>query len=155
MTEDVLLNLELPAIPEETKVKLPCRMIKPYHRNENFVGREESLSKINEVLSPGTGPRTFRKIFTLCGSGGVGKTRTALAYVFKHMEEFQAVLWADASSQTRLLECFANFAIELGLVSSEDEAVKDPDSCKDILRRWLDTTGTFLSPISTHYRSAS
>lgn len=144
--EDVL-PVELLPTNEDTKVKLPCRIVKPYHKNQDFVGRKEILDQIRHTLAPGKGRRTYRQIFALCGSGGVGKTQTALSYVFDHMHEFQVVLWAHASNQTQLLESFSGFAVELGLVSSvrENEAVKDPTAYKGIMKRWLDTTGRCIT----------
>lgn len=135
-------ELLLPSV-EDTTVKLPCRIIKPYHKNPDFVGRKEVLDQICQSLFPSPGRRTYRQIFALCGSGGVGKTQTALSYVFDNMDKFQVVLWAHASNQTQLMECFMGFAIDLGLVLSEDEAVKDPYACKGILKRWLDTTSAY------------
>lgn len=140
--EDEILPEELLPAPAETKVKLPCRIVKPYRKNLDFVGRKEVLDQIGQALAPGHSPRTFRQLFALCGSGGVGKTQTALSYVFDHMDDFQVVLWAHASNQMQLLECFTGFAIDLGLVSGEDDAVKDPYAYKGILKRWLDTAGT-------------
>jgi hypothetical protein len=137
----VIEALELPETTATTKVNLPCRIVRPYTKNNNFAGRRGVIDEIRSALSPGQGRRDFRKIFALCGSGGVGKTQTALTYVFEAMEEFQAVLWTHSSTQTRLLECFAGFAVELGLISGEDEALKDSTACADILMRWLNMTG--------------
>jgi hypothetical protein len=141
-TEGYIIDpLELPTAPEEiVAVNLPCYQFKPYRKNQDFVGRNTVKSQIAEAFSS-SGPREYRKIFVLCGSGGVGKTQAALSYVFDHMEEFQAVLWAHASSQTRILDSFTRFAVDLGLVPSEDEGVKDPTSSAEILMRWLNTTG--------------
>lgn len=132
---------ELMPTSEDTKVNLPCRIVKPYHKNPDFVGRKEVLDRITEALAPRDGPRTYRQLFALCGSGGVGKTQTALSYVFDHMDDFQAVLWAHANNPTQLLESFTGFALGLGLVSGEDEAAKDPNACKGILKHWFNTAG--------------
>jgi hypothetical protein len=134
-------------LPEETQAvvaSLPCRSIHPYTRNENFIGREEIISDIARALAPGIGRRDYRKIFTICGVGGVGKTQTALSYVYSHMEDFQAVLWTHASTRGRLLDCFASFALELGLISGEGNAVEDKTSAANVLLRWLNTTGTAI-----------
>jgi hypothetical protein len=54
----------------------------------------------------------------LVGIGGVGKTQTALEYVFSRMDKFPIILWAHADTRAKLNTSFANFAVELGLVKS-------------------------------------
>jgi hypothetical protein len=137
------LPLALQPVVEPDNIKLPCRQVRPYSRNLNFVGRKETFAKIQRALDPqGDGtPRTYRQIFTLCGSGGVGKTETALNYVFEEMEKFQVVLWAHASSETQLIHSLSSFALDLGLVAPTEGKEQDPTIDADLLKAWFDEAG--------------
>ena len=132
-----------PVTESNSNINLPCRYVRPHTRNPNFVGRKETFAKIQCALDPQCqeSPRTFREIFALCGSGGVGKSQTALNYVFEEMERFQVVLWAPASSQTQLIHSFSNFAVELGLVSAEMGQEEDPSGNADLLKAWFNEAG--------------
>ena len=134
---------ELQPVTEPTNIKLPCRFVRPHTRNPNFVGREDTFAKMQRALNPQgrESPRTHRLIFALCGSGGVGKSQTALNYVFEEMEMFQVVLFAPASSQTQLIHCFSNFAVELGLISAETGQEEDPTGNADLLKAWFNEAG--------------
>jgi hypothetical protein len=71
--------------------------------------------------------------------GGVGKSQTALSYVFDHMDDFQAVLWAHAGSETQLLHCLSEFASDLDLIP-EKEKNKSPKANAATLLRWYEDT---------------
>ena len=134
---------ELQPVTEPSNIKLPCRYVRPHTRNPNFVGRKDTFAKIQHALDPrgANSPRTHRLIFALCGSGGVGKSQTALSYVFEEMEKFQVVLFAPASSQTQLIHCFSHFAVELGLISAETGQEEDPTGNADLLKAWFNEAG--------------
>lgn len=114
--------------------KLPCRVVKPHQKNPYYVGREEVRERLQRTLAPRLEDTHCQKSYALCGLGGVGKTQTALNYVFEYMEDFQAVLWAPANSQAKLLESFAGFAVELGLVKESDSN----QTGKDMLKKWFE-----------------
>lgn len=132
-----------PATEPNNNIRLPCRVVRPHERNPNFVGRKESFAKIQKALDPKgqESPRTYRQIFALCGSGGVGKTQTALNYVFEEMEKFQVVLWAHASSQLQLIESFSHFAVELGVIPKKVGKEEDPTIDADLLKAWFNEAG--------------
>lgn len=137
-----------PATEPNNNIQLPCRVVHPHERNPNYVGREETFAKIQKALDPnGSEPlRTYRQIFALCGSGGLGKTQTALNYVFEEMENFQVVLWAHASSQLQLIESFSRFAVELGVVPEKVGKEEDPTIDADILKAWFNEAGKYGQP---------
>ena len=141
------LPLALRPVVESNNIKLPCREVRPFCKNPNFVGRKETFAKIQRALDPtGDGtPRTYRQIFTLCGSGGVGKTETALNYVFEEMKKFQVVLWAHASSETQLIHSLSTFAVDLGLVAPTEGKEQDPTIDADSLKAWFNEAGELPS----------
>lgn len=124
--------------PSGRELKLPCRMIRPYQSNENFVGRDETIEEIQKALSPRTGRELSQATCALTGLGGMGKTQTALAYVFKSWDLYQAILWVRANSRAKVLQSFADFAYELGLV---DNNVSDQTSSQEEVKRWFENAG--------------
>lgn len=72
--------------------RLPCRVVKPHQRNPNYVGRADVRTRLRQHLVPMSGILTTQRSYALCGLGGVGKTQTALNYVFESMDEYQALL---------------------------------------------------------------
>lgn len=115
---------------EGLTARLPCRVVKPYQRNPNYVGNAELEVRMQRVLAPRSeGPKGQRS-FALCGLGGVGKTQTALGYVFEHMEDFEVVLWRG-----KLVEDFRRFAVELGLTERGDFDHTGRDLLKKLVRK--------------------
>lgn len=96
---------------------------------------------MQRVLTSRSEDPKSQQSFALCGLGGVGKTQTALNYVFEHMEDFQVVLWAHADTRGKLLEDFGGFAMELGLTKRGDS----DHTGRDLLKRWLETAGKMIS----------
>lgn len=96
---------------------------------------------MQRVLAPRSEELKVQRSFALCGLGGVGKTQTALNYVFEHMEDFQVVLWAHADTRRKLLEDFGGFAVELGLTKQGDS----DHTGRDLLKKWLGNAGKKIS----------
>ena len=124
-------------------VRLPCRVVKPHQRNPNYVGREDIKLRLRENLCPREELVQTQRSYALCGLGGVGKTQTALNYVFEYMEDYQAVLWAHADSRAKLLESFAYFAIELGLMEQGDSNYTG----RDLVKEWLERASTYRANV--------
>ena len=58
----------------------------------SFVGRDTEVAEIKRLLSA-------RRLLTLCGPGGAGKTRLALAVAQDLVEEFEdGVWWVELAS---------------------------------------------------------
>jgi hypothetical protein len=126
----------------EREIHLPCRNVSIHNQNPYFLGRADTLAKLHDKLDPAvmsgsTKPRTF----ALCGPGGVGKTQTALSYVFEIFEEFEVVLWAHATSQVQLVHSFSNFAAELGVIRERKGKEEDPTIDASLLKEWFDNAG--------------
>jgi hypothetical protein len=85
-----------------------------------FTGREKELATISDCIDPSSDSDEIRQI-ALVGIGGVGKTETALEYVSRRLDKFPIILWAHADTRAKLNTSFANFAVELGLVTSATE----------------------------------
>src|SRR5919202_681802 len=58
----------------------------------SFIGREQEVAELEELLGD-------RRLLTLCGPGGAGKTRLALAVAQEVVEDFEdGVWWVDLAS---------------------------------------------------------
>lgn len=127
---------------ESLTVRLPCRIVKPHQRNPNYVSRAELEERMRRVLAPTSEDPQQQRSYALCGLGGVGKTQTALRYVFEHMQDYQVVLWAHADTRGKLLEDFGGFAVQLGLTKRGDS----DHTGRDLLKKWLENASTKMSP---------
>ncbi|KAF3147242.1 hypothetical protein TWF703_000082 [Orbilia oligospora] len=73
----------------------------PFFRSNSFVGRAETLKQVHEYFSDSNLVDTPR-IFALIGTGGMGKTQTALEYAYRHRHDYTAVFWISAASETTI-----------------------------------------------------
>ena len=88
---------------------------KPPPRNEDFVGRDEDLTKIHRSLStPGS-------ICILCGMGGIGKTGTAIEYTYRYERTYSHIFWVNAESAISCADSYSLIATHL-LVADDDIA---------------------------------
>jgi tetratricopeptide (TPR) repeat protein len=98
-----------------------------------LLGREDILTKIQDGLSSGPGPR----IVVLRGLGGQGKTQIALEYCRRAKKnEAQSIFWVDATSAGTVKK---DFAVIYARLKGTHNATGDSDkvqSVLDILEQW-------------------
>ena len=146
--DELPAELEQPSDAVELQVHLPCQDISIHSKIPDFVGRKETLATIHQGLDQHNhGRENGWRSFALCGPGGVGKTQTALSYVFDVMEDFDIVLWAHATTQVQLIHSFSNFADQLGLITTKTGKEEDPTMDATLLKEWLNTTGKSLEAL--------
>jgi tetratricopeptide (TPR) repeat protein len=98
-----------------------------------FVGREGHLAALDAALN--SAPR----VAVLQGMGGQGKTQIALEYCrrCRLAKKYNAILWANASSEQSLRDSFESFS---DVLKPADESFVDSDSrvrfTKSILTDW-------------------
>ncbi|XDG05458.1 hypothetical protein ABKA04_005073 [Annulohypoxylon sp. FPYF3050] len=120
---------ELKALLEKEKKSsysptlFPCHVI-PYPQNPRFQGRVEMLEKMENFLNPSQIDIVPRYL-TICGLGGVGKTQTALEFVYRYKDTFDIILWATADTRLKLDQAYASFATALGIQSSDGQSSAD------------------------------
>ncbi|KAF3316392.1 hypothetical protein TWF173_002238 [Orbilia oligospora] len=90
--------------PEEYHVPLGL----PTSRDLNFKGREDIFAKIrrsfwssNSSIEPLV-HSLGRRVVSLCGLDGSGKTHTALEYAYRYSNEYSAIFWLNATSKIEL-----------------------------------------------------
>lgn len=122
---------------------LPCRIV-PYQRNTNFIGRGSVLQQINTILLPRRHHSSSKSAsMQLCGMGGVGKTQTALSFVFEVWNYFDAILVASADQEDKLLNSYAEFAFRLGLTTS---LTVDQKETIRLVMSWFEAASECLGP---------
>ncbi|KAL4766883.1 hypothetical protein BDW60DRAFT_172255 [Aspergillus nidulans var. acristatus] len=92
-------------------------------RNPKFVGRQDEITKLEELLTMQNGPRRI----AITGLGGVGKTQIALevAYRIRDRDHECTVLWVPCTSHALIEQMFLRFAEILGLHGVEPADVKE------------------------------
>ena len=77
----------------------------PYPRNFQFTGRKVILQTIQEALSAQTPKRNNGRV-ALYGMGGIGKTQTAIEYVYANRALYNRIYWLTAVDKISLLSGF-------------------------------------------------
>ncbi|OIW30052.1 hypothetical protein CONLIGDRAFT_555327, partial [Coniochaeta ligniaria NRRL 30616] len=94
----------------------------PFPRNKRFVGRDETLGTLRDMLFVQEIPRV-----ALVGLGGVGKTQVALelACWTKANKADCSVFWVPALSGATFEQAYANIARQLKIPRNDDEDIKE------------------------------
>ena len=100
------------AEPHYPKYQIAINNLPP--RNRYFTGRDDALSKINAGFQS-----SYPVIVT--GSGGFGKTQTAVEYAYRHISEYNYIWCFNAESEMRLQDDYREFALRnLGLATARE-----------------------------------
>ncbi|KAL5040781.1 hypothetical protein BDW71DRAFT_212780 [Aspergillus fruticulosus] len=101
----------------------PQHWVVPLPRNPKFVGRQDEIRKLEELLTTRDGPRRV----AITGLGGVGKTQVALevAYRIRDQDKECSVLWVPCTSHALIEQTFLRFAEILGLQGVKPADVKE------------------------------
>jgi tetratricopeptide (TPR) repeat protein len=105
----------------------------PYQRNPFFIGREDVLAYLCEVLLANH-HSTPVKQYALCGLGGIGKTQIVLEYAYRYSHEYQAIFWVKADTRENLLTDFLALAQLLKLAERD---AQDPTVTVTAIKEWL------------------
>ena len=114
------------------------KFLVPYEKNQQFTGRTELLTTLYEMLCQVT-PKEYNHRVALYGLGGIGKTQTALAYIYEHRTTYDAIYWISAANQAALFSSFQEIAkATLGAVQgSQTEVAKNVLSWFQSQDNWL------------------
>ncbi|KAH6653642.1 kinesin light chain [Truncatella angustata] len=74
-----------------------------------FVAREGELAEMRRTLSSDGS----RRIVTLHGLGGIGKTQLAVAYTKRYRNEYSAIFWFNIKDETSLQQSFSRVARQI------------------------------------------
>jgi hypothetical protein len=127
-----------PAAPAATTGTLPRICNLPHLRNPNFTGRDELLKDLHDSLNSGKAAALTQAMH---GLGGVGKTQTAVEYIYRHAAEYDIVWWIRSEEEAKLASDYAALAEPLRLKErgEKDQSVivQAVRSALAAWRRWL------------------
>lgn len=113
-------------------------------RNPIFEGRVEVLSKLHSNLEPSFGPNPNERTqcsVVLHGVGGMGKTQTALEYVYRYKSCYAYVFWIHGESNTVLSDSFLSGIRRLPIDLEDLNPTRQRLAGLD----WLQSTCGFIS----------
>jgi hypothetical protein len=117
----------------------------PFFADESFFGRTEILKNIDKELQPNNLEK--RRCYTIHGLGGVGKSKSALAYATKYRSQYTSVLWIKSETKMSLSQSFSNIAAEIGLPGVTDHG--GAEASKDAVHKWLSEQGKSIMSFSS------
>ncbi|MEM7066502.1 MAG: tetratricopeptide repeat protein [Cyanobacteria bacterium P01_B01_bin.77] len=105
----------------------------PYERNPFFTGREAILQTLHQQLNQDCAV-ALSQIQAISGLGGIGKTQTAVEYVYRYREDYDAVFWVQADTTLELSSGFVAIAQMLNLPQKD---TSDYDKVVQAVKQWL------------------
>ncbi|KUJ15903.1 uncharacterized protein LY89DRAFT_719586 [Mollisia scopiformis] len=123
----------------EDGVSFPLKVL-PYPAYNGFFGRKELLARMNKELDPGqasTGNGNDVNSILLHGTGGVGKTQSALAYAHLNPARFDAIFWVRSDLDADIQASFSNIALALNLHGAKRDGDAQQDENFLYFTRWL------------------
>jgi len=112
----------------------------PYQENRLFVGREELLSQLFEMLHDSQEYQHNHRV-ALYGLGGVGKTQTALKYVYSKKKYYRSIFWISAVNQATLRTEFQKI---MTLTQPNIPVPDSPDQIANLVHAWLEQQSSWL-----------
>jgi tetratricopeptide (TPR) repeat protein len=110
----------------------------PHLKNPHFTGRDEFLMDLRLAFTSGRPAASRQVIF---GIGGVGKTRVAVEYAYRHRSDYSLVWWARAEDSITLISDYVALADPLNL--PERNAADRKETVQPV-RSWLANNSNWL-----------
>lgn len=112
----------------------------PYPRSIFFTGRDKIINKINDVLLS-NGSTIISQPQVISGLGGIGKTQTAVEYVYRYSYKYMHIFWVRGDSRESLVSDF--FAIS-NLLDMSVTKTDEKDETINAVKSWLDENTDWL-----------
>lgn len=133
-------------VVEETLGRMPPAGPKPnnlpFGRNSHFGQRQEEMAKLQAALEQEGGVAALTQPQVVHGLGGVGKTQLAIQYAWEHAENFSALLWLPADSESSIATGLARLCEVLDLPEKEER--EDSVRAEAVRRRLRTNSGWLL-----------
>jgi tetratricopeptide (TPR) repeat protein len=103
----------------------------PFDENPQFFGREEFLTKLNDIFATGESAALTQAI---TGLGGVGKTQIALAYAYRYAASYQVIWWVRAENSAIIDTDYYKLAHMIGF----QDPIADREQVIGYVKGWLE-----------------
>ena len=121
-----------PETPEPELASAPAppkNFFVPFPANPNFVGRQDLMLKLEQLLRGNQGPVCINQTVVAFVMGGIGKTQLAAEFCWRYADAFpDGVLWINAARG--LVSEFSSMAYRLGITVERQDA---PDAAQRLL----------------------
>jgi hypothetical protein len=116
-----LLLSEIPITPPKSKKKRQWMV--SFARNSKFVGRQDEITKLEDLITMRDGPRRI----AITGLGGIGKTQIALelAHRLRDRDQEYSIFWISCTSHPMIEQTFLQIAQKIGLHNVDPVEVKE------------------------------
>jgi len=105
-------------------------------RNPAFIGRDEQLNEVYAHLVVGRKPTQLSSC-AIQGSGGVGKTQTALEFTYRYRHIYNAIFWVNAERTSEIQSAYGAIGRRLRLFDTH--VIDQPEI--EMIQEWLQTIG--------------
>jgi tetratricopeptide (TPR) repeat protein/transcriptional regulator with XRE-family HTH domain len=105
----------------------------PFLRNPFFTGRDQELEQIYTELHQRT-TAVIGQMQSISGLGGIGKTQLAVEYAYRHLDEYQYVLWVRAAGVEALTTSFTEIA---HLLKLPEKDAQEQAKTLEAVKRWM------------------
>lgn len=112
----------------------------PYPRNPYFTGREDILYQLHERLHQER-QIALTQPQIMSGLGGIGKTQTALEYLYRFRDDYQTVLWVGAETPEILMSDYRMLA---HLFQLPEKDSSDQILLREAIKRWFHSRTNWL-----------
>ncbi|HZO73319.1 MAG TPA: FxSxx-COOH system tetratricopeptide repeat protein [Ktedonobacteraceae bacterium] len=112
----------------------------PYPRNPYFTGREDILYQLHERLHQ-EHQIALTQPQIMSGLGGIGKTQTALEYIYRFRDNYQTVLWVGAETLEILMSDYRMLA---HLFQLPEKDSSDQILLREAIKRWFHSHTNWL-----------
>ena len=107
-----------------------------------FIGRAEFMGDLETSLGD-AGPTVIQSVQAIHGMGGVGKTRAAIEYAWRHAADFRALLFVTADSPDSLRRNLAALCAP-AILDLPEHIATDTGAQVDAVLAWLRNTPDWL-----------